>query len=359
MLEGSTMSHHPKPFFRTGRGWFLQLGKQQMKLADGPDTVESKDAAWQRYHELMAERAKATPQAAKPDAITVVEVLDKYLAWCRAHRAERTYEWYHDHIQGFINHAGEVVRQPATDLKPFHVVEWADSHADNWSNAYRRGAIVAIQRPFNFAEQLGYIAHSPIRRIPKPEAQRREQAVSPEEWQQIKNHYPDGDPFRDMLEFGWETGCRPQEVKRIEPRHVELAQHRVVFPAEESKGKKYCRVIYLTPRAEEILKRQLSQHDEGITFRNKDDHPWTAQAVACRFGRLEKHIGVKYAAYSIRHGFATRKLTEGHDHLTVAEIMGHRDGRMLAQTYQHLNQRGEHLRRVLESRQDDSQFQSR
>ena len=353
------MPHHAKPFFRKGRGWFIQLGKQQIKLADGPQSAETEEAAWQQYHEVMAKRAKSTPTLPKTEGITIIEVLDKYLAWCQKHRAPRTYEWYHDHIQNFINHAGDLVRHPAADLKPFHVVEWVDSHGDTWSNAYRRGAIVAIQRPFNWAEELSYIAHSPIKRIRKPKAQRREQLVSPEEWEKIKNHYTDGDPFRDLLEFSWETGCRPQESKTIEGRHIELDQHRVVFPAEESKGKNYCRVIYLTARAEEILKRQFSQHAEGITFRNEDGQPWTAYAMNCRFERLEKHLGVKYAAYSIRHGFATRKLVEGHDHLMVAELMGHRSGKMLAETYQHLNQHGEHLRRVLENRNDVAKSQAR
>ncbi len=43
-----------------------------------------------------------------------------------------------------------------------------------WSNAYRRGGIIAIQRPFNWAEELGYTPRHPIKKIPKPQSQRRE-----------------------------------------------------------------------------------------------------------------------------------------------------------------------------------------
>ena len=43
------MAHFPKPFFRTARNsWFVQIGPRQIKL--GAD----KDAAFTRYHELMA-----------------------------------------------------------------------------------------------------------------------------------------------------------------------------------------------------------------------------------------------------------------------------------------------------------------
>ena len=48
-----------------------------------------------------------------------------------------------------------------------------------------------------------------------------------------------------------------------------------------------------------------------------------------------------------RHGFATRMLESGADHLTVAELMGHADGSMLAKVYQHLDKADAHLRTVL------------
>jgi integrase/recombinase XerC len=40
--------------------------------------------------------------------------------------------------------------------------------------------------------------------------------MTPETWETIKTHYKIGDPFREIVEFAWETGCRPQEAKYIE-----------------------------------------------------------------------------------------------------------------------------------------------
>jgi len=65
---------------------------------------------------------------------------------------------------------------PVVALKPFHVIEWGDAHK-TCGDSYRRGAIVAIQRPFNWAELLGYIDKSPLRNVEKPAA-RREQALT-------------------------------------------------------------------------------------------------------------------------------------------------------------------------------------
>ena len=69
--------------------------------------------------------------------------------------------------------------------------------------------------------------------------------------------------------------------------------------------------------------------------------------MACRFGRLKKHLGVKYALYSVRHGFCQRKLENGVDHLTVAALMGHASGKMVAEVYSHMNQADDHLRKAI------------
>ncbi|HEX5271442.1 MAG TPA: hypothetical protein VFW33_13185 [Gemmataceae bacterium] len=70
---------------------------------------------------------------------TVAEVFEKYPAWCQKHREARTYDWYRGHIQGFIDFRPEVAALTVPELRPFHVTEWADSHGEGWSPAYRRG----------------------------------------------------------------------------------------------------------------------------------------------------------------------------------------------------------------------------
>ena len=200
--------------------------------------------------------------------------------------------------------------------------------------------IMSIQRPYNWAEELGYIDENPVRKIKKPPCGRREQAVTPDQWQKIRDHYPAHDPFRDLLEFCWETGCRPFEARSMEIRHVQLDKQLVLFKPEEAKGKTHCRVIRLTQTAVEIVKRRMGARSEGVVFLNDAGNAWTACAMNCRFCRLKKHVGVKFFAYAWRHGFATRKLVEGHDHLTVAELMGHTDGTMLARVYAASRSRG-------------------
>jgi site-specific recombinase XerD len=75
--------------------------------------------------------------------------------------------------------------------------------------------------------------------------------------------------------------------------------------------------------------------------------PWTRRAVCNRMHSVSRATGKGLAMYDARHGFATRELVQGHDHLTVAELMGHRDGSMLAKVYAHLDRDDAHLKRAM------------
>ncbi|AMV24245.1 Tyrosine recombinase XerC [Gemmata sp. SH-PL17] len=349
------MPHMPKPFFRTARSaWYVQLGKQQLKLCDGPKTALTEKAAWSAFHQLMVERAANdnTPQAstssASPPALNgllVSELFDKYLEWCQKHREKRTYDGYVWHLQRFCDHLKDRTTMPALALRPFHVVEWLDAHP-GWGPTYRRNATGAVQRAYNWAEELGHIEINPVRKIKKPAARRREEFVTPEDWVRIRDSYPAGDPFRAFLEFCWHTGCRPQEARIIEPRHVHLDKALITIPPKEAKGRKKWRVIRLEGRALELARERLAGA-RGTLFVNRDGAAWTSYAVNCRFGRLKEKLGERFCAYEFRHGFTQRLLISGVDHLTVAALLGHADGQMVQKVYSHMDQADAHLRDAL------------
>lgn len=280
------------------------------------------------------------------NSLKTKELIIKYLAWCERHRAPRSVEWYTGHLNSFLKYPG-MAEIAISDLKPYHVIEWVDSHA-TWGDTYKRGAIVAVQRVFNWAEELGYIESTPIKKIKKPQAKRREIFMTQADYEEIFNILHADDPFRDLLVFVWQTGCRPQEARHIERRHVEIEHERIVFPAEESKGKRTKRIIYVQGEALDILKRLLAcESGEGKLFKNTRGDAWTKYSICNRFHRLSKRLGKRMYCYAARHGFGTRKIIQGHDHLTVAAIMGHTDGSMLAKIYSHIDQDTAHLKRAL------------
>ncbi|OWK42087.1 tyrosine-type recombinase/integrase [Fimbriiglobus ruber] len=386
----------PEPFFRPKKNrWYVEVGGKHVNL--GPDEAQARV----RWHQIMAGTpASSLIPGQLPDGVLVCRVIDLFVGWSHKHRPGRTAEWYQKHLQSFLDSLPDAATLTVDQLRRLHVTNWIDAHG-NWGANHRRGAITAVQRAFTWAEREGHIAKSPVRGIEKPPAKRREQVLTIEEFQSLLARIKDP-CFRDVLEFCWETGCRVQEIRLIEGRHLRFDRGRVEFPPEEAKGKKRWRFIYLTPRAEEIVRALVARHKVGVIFRNTDGKPWDAQNFNNRFCRLQhrfgreelkrrgfvldparvaefaetlhpkkkvagktfpkapnellrearkkltikaaKKLGTKYALTTIRHSFATRLLEAGVDHITVAALMGHVDATMLSRVYSHVGEKTDFLR---------------
>lgn len=323
------MARPPKPWFWKSRcAWFVTLNGQRIKLH------EEKEPAFRRFHEMMAQ-----PEEVAQATDCVAAVIDTYLDWVQLHRAEQTYNWYLRFLQAFVDSLPPMLLMK--DLKPWHVQRWVDKNKD-LAPSTRRSLITCVKRAMRWAEEQGYIDRSPLVHLKKPEAGRRETILTPEQFEALMSHISD-ECFRDLLHAAWDTGARPQELTRLEARHFDAAHSRWVFPMQEAKTKKRPRIIYLTERVEEITRRRIDAQGEGLVFRNTIGTAWDKDSVGCRFQRLVAKVERRYCLYHFRHSFATRKLQEGLDPLTVAELLGHSDPSMLAKVYQHLSHDPQHM----------------
>lgn len=325
----------PQPFWRAQtRCWYVQLGKKQVRL--DPD----EQAAWKLYHELMArpDEEPRTPPPAGP-SLPVATLLDAFLDWTNRHKAPRTYAWYRENLQRFLD--GIPRGLTVAELKPFHLTRALDRFP-HWSNNTKHDFIGAVKRAFNWAAEEELIDRSPLARVKKPAREAREMAVSPAEYASVVEAIREP-RFRDVVELSWETGSRPQELRKIEARFFEPEAGRIVFPPTQAKGKKHYRVIYLTPRAREIVARLASERPEGPLLVNSEGNAWTKDAINCAFCRLEKRIGRKYHLGAFRKGFATEALKAGVDTVTLAHLMGHRDPSMVSKVYGHVQQDPGHM----------------
>ncbi|HWE97608.1 MAG TPA: hypothetical protein VG269_26875 [Tepidisphaeraceae bacterium] len=219
----------------------VQIGAKQIKL--GPD----KDAAFRQYHELMVN----TPEPAPPGQSELVAVVvDAFLDYVGKHLAADTYRWYKDRLELFCN--AIPANLTLDQIKPFHVQKWVDSYS-HLSNGTKRNYCRSIMRAMTWAEEQGYVTRSPLAHFKKPRGGKKEQVVSPAEYQKLLDNTRD-ENFRDLLTVTWETGCRPQESLYVEARHIDLAGSRWFFPASDAKGERLPRVVYVTGKALDITK---------------------------------------------------------------------------------------------------------
>lgn len=419
------MPHSPKPFFRPPRrAWYVEVHKKQHLLGKHPpglpEPVKGRDGEWnppqeirQAFHEKMAELAvddePGQPLTAgpAPEYPYVAVVIDDFVGWLRKRveegtKEQRTLDWYADYLTSFLEHLRgletpppEVPTLTVDLLLPEHVYAWVDAQA-GWKTS-RRGAIVAVQRAFNWAAKAGKLrslgGRSPLAGMEKPAQGRRELVVSPEQFTEAVAAVKDQE-FRDLLTASWETGARPNELYTVEASFLDEANARWVFPIKKSKGKRVQRVIYLTERALEVARRLSLARPKGPIFRNTDGKPWNMSSVKCRFQNLRVNLGRKrlrelglepaklprlkaaeradpgrrqeqerkvlerrrginllakehgprYNLYAFRHSFVTEALVQGLDAVTVSVLVGHRDTTMISRHYAHLTDRHDHLR---------------
>lgn len=385
------MKKFPKPWYRPSRGvWYVTLYGKQHNL--GPD----REAAFDQYRKLLANAPAAeSEEPPKAPPAYVVGLIQRFMADVRANGAPQTVEWYRYRLQLFVDHlsAHDLQSLQVDELKRSHVTEWVNGYA-HLSSGSKRNLCRAVQRVMNWAVEQELIRHTPLARMRKPKAGKRERIIADAEWRDILSLLRDED-LRDLFVVTWETGCRPQESLIVEARHVDLTNQRWVFAIAESKTD-LPRVVYLTDRALEITKRRMLRYPRGPIFRNSHGEPWTTDAVNCAFMRLQIRMGLrtmreqgmevdprdtaefvktlnptrkekgktvpkterdlleeakrkltyrqaaklapKFCLYTIRHTWMNRLLTSGVDALTVAILAGHCDPSTLAKTYQHLSQ---------------------
>lgn len=264
---GRPKKQNREPFWREARNcWYVQHGTRQIRLS--PD----KEEAWRLWHEFMANPPKPEEEVrpiAHGPGVEAIEVCDAYLDWCQKNKAARTYEWYRENIQKFVSALPDGLK--VSDLKPYHLTRAMEPYG-HWANNTKHDFISAVKRAFLWAKGEGLIEKSPLAHVKKPAREAREMAVSAAEYARVIETIKEP-CFRDLIELSWETGARVQELRKIEARFFEEDTSRIVFPPRQAKGKKYHRVIYLTPRACEIVARLAEERPEGEILVNSDGKP--------------------------------------------------------------------------------------
>ncbi len=319
------MPREPKPYYRKAQQrWVCTINGNRITLG------EDKQQAFAKYHELMLDG-----RAVKSELCTLYDLSQAYLDWVVDNRATTTYGKQKHYLESFIGSVGKSMKPGS--LKPYHLTKWTNK--DTWNSTSRNDAITIVQRMINWAIDQGYLAVSPIPRMKKPKAKRREIVYTPDQWVQIKK-YALG-PLIPFLDFLWATGCRPKEARIMEARHVH--EDLVIFPPDESKGETDSRVIFMTPEAVAIVAPLVKERPTGRLFLNARGNAWTKDAVKCRLTRISERVGFRVIAYGARHSYATNALIRSVDTVSLSHLMGHKDTRMI-NNYAHLAQNVDFLR---------------
>ena len=322
------MARPSKPFFRKQtKSWYCSIKGRQISLG------KDREAAHKKFHTLMADQSLLSAEIT-----TIYELSQTYLDWCEKNRKKGTYDLHLRYLKSFIGAIGKQMR-PA-QLKVHHVTKWHESLGVG--STTQNDAVKIVQRLLNWSVEQDYISANPVRGMKRPKRMRRDIFYTHDQWKQIMSHA--NGPLVDLLDFLYMTGCRPQEARCIEARHVN--GDLIIFPIDESKGEQESRVIYMIPKAKAIVDRLAKENPTGVVFRNSKGTPWTKNSIKCRLTRITKKVGFRVIAYGARHSWATNALVDGGvDPISVAHLMGHRDTTMVSRVYSHIAKNPDFLRK--------------
>lgn len=305
-----------RPYFRKDRNaWYGVINGRRTKLA------EDKATAFAKWKQLL------TPS----NEMLVSTMVQKFLDRPRKASTQRFYE---HHLRLFLNEtgsSGRIERLRVCDLRAHHLTTLLDKHVGNYAHNIGR----SVKTAFKWLVDEEHIARSPFAKVKTPPAISRgdEAYIPPEQWAKLVEKITDDD-VRDILTVLRETGCRPQEARRLEARHLQGSL--VVLRKKESKGGRTQRVIHLSDDAATLLRRLALRHPTGPLLRNGSE-PWTSQCLANRCYRLG------FTPYQVRHTWATDAILRGIDLQTISVLMGHSSLAMLTRVYAHVQKCREHM----------------
>ena len=305
----------------------------QKKVYQGKDHREE---AERRFHRMMLDAGKER----LPSDVLFAELVDLFLDYCEAQQPA-SYGWYRKFLQSFLNSYKGTVRA----LKPLHVRAWLDGRS--WSQSTQRQAIVAVKRVVNWAFDEGYIRRKPLRKLKRPPMKSRQTLVSAKTHKAILKATDTA--FATFITALRSTGARPGEIRAVTAEMVNLDAGVWVLPEHKTVRKSgKPRIVYLTPDMLKLTKRLMKEQPTGPLFRNSRGQPWTSNAVRCRMRHIRRALNLPKGtvAYAYRHTFATDGLEKGVPIVELAELLGHVDTTQISQTYGHLDQKTEHMRKA-------------
>ena len=351
MSRDKQQFHVGKKFYKASRKcWHCMIdhpdGRRQERRLD-PDE-ETAEGIRQKLLEEIKKHGVPSLEC------SVDHLVQSFLSYVEDNNAPATYKWYAHFLLAWKNSPG-IATLRVGELRLHHFQNWLKKAYPVTTNQNtRHDAIACLKRLFNWAvNDMEYLTHNPLAKLRKPQRTHRDACPTREQWEEVLTHYDAADPFTDFLTVLIDTGCRPQEMRIVGARHLDLAAQPsplIRFADGDIPGKPWGRDVKLTDRDVDILKRLALKCPEGPLFRNQDGRPWTKSALNCRFQRLKKaKLPFKVNCYAARHSLATDILDNGGSAGAVASLLGHRDPTVVLKFYgKHIDQRPEHLQGLLD-----------
>jgi integrase len=328
------MPSRARPWFRLGRGWYVQLGPKQHFL--GVKDPQDEAGAFAAFRELVA---RIGPQPATPTR-TVAEAVGAFLARQAGRVSAECLRQYRIALD--VHLVRTLGARDVSSLTADELEGWARN--PRWSSSTRHGRLGAVG---TFLKWAGH----PLKLARPPKESRGADAVlTDEQFERVLSAYDPkyGGDLRELLRVLRLTGARPGEVIGLTSEGIDWPNACARLRKHKGAAKGRARVLYFNSAALAILGRQRDRYGSGLLFRTRAGGAYRPKGLVQQMQRMSKRAGVRAIAYGERHGFATRALCAGVPDAVVAELLGHTSTAMVSKNYGHLGAQSRVLREAAE-----------
>lgn len=335
--------------------YFDPFKNKRVRETAGTRKDLAQQKAVQVYNDMMA-KWNGVPEPVEVVDVLLTDLATRFLADKQIRTRSSTYRRYRAPTNNFVRfmkdsfpkvtNAGQVTKAQIDEyLKHRHNQEMA--------TATLNMELRAIKAMFNFAIQQGWLEENPAQKIKKfnaPEGAERVEYWTADEITQIlaevKPYY------RDAFEFLYRTGIRREELTNLtwdDVINLDKEDPSIAIQGGPGKegwlpktGKR--RVVPLSPRAAEILRRQTKSADHPFVFTAKYGGKLRGNKLRDELARALDQLGLQGNVHKFRHTFASHLVMDGETLHTVGEILGHSDPKT-TMIYAHLAE--DHLRKAV------------
>lgn len=329
------MPREPKPWhWKARKAWYAQINGKHVKLSE-----ISKADALQELYRIKA----ATGKLDQPhkDAVTVTDACEAMLASSQ-HFRPATLRIYNEKLGAF---AGKFGGRRLDSLTPAEVMKWVGDYQGArpdikpYGEPSRSLLFRYIKTLYRWCRNTGFIQIDLFSRVANPwRIMARTEPMKPEDYELVMSLSRLSSEFKELVEFIWRTGIRPDELVKLAARHLDARLMIARFqPAEHKTGTKtgLQREVHIPADLWDRLQAYALVHKQGPLLRKHNGNPWTSKELSEKWHKLKVRHGLKCVLYQARHAMLTNLLDSGEALHLVAKIAGHTKTDVLMQTYYH------------------------
>ncbi|HMV87167.1 MAG TPA: site-specific integrase [Blastocatellia bacterium] len=185
--------------------------------------------------------------------------------------------------------------------------------------------LACLKAMFYYFVRKKLLVENPVSDVKMLPEEREFYILTPEEEQEYLAAC--SQPLRDIATLAIETGMRPEEIYGMRISDIRLAKN--YYFNSEGKTPSARRRVPLTTRARQVVEDRLASVEGDYLFPGLVEDTHIVKANAAHQGALKRSGLPRFRIYDLRHTFATRFVEAGGDLVTLAQILGHRDLRMV------------------------------